>query len=144
MLPSEDFLSIAVRTAMIAHAGQKDKGGQPYILHVLRVGAAGKTLDEQVVGFLHDVLEDTTYPRTTLRCIFSIKVMDAVDAITRAKDEMYRDYIIRLAKNPLAKAVKITDLRDNLRRLDSLPYSEAEGLLIRYRRALAQLGVEEI
>ena len=129
---------------MHAHEWLKDKAGQPAILHPLRVGAAGKTEAEQIVGFLHDVLEDTEYPRAVIRAAFDPEIMDALDAITRFYSETYREYITRVSKNPLAKVVKINDLRDNLGRLYSLPYNEAEGLLIRYRRALVQLGVEEM
>jgi (p)ppGpp synthase/HD superfamily hydrolase len=127
-----------------AHEWLKDRAGQPAILHPLRVGASGKTEAEQIVGFLHDVLEDTEYPRAVIQAAFTTEIMDALDAITRFYSETYREYITRVSQNALAKAVKINDLRDNLRRLDSLPYSEAESLLIRYRRALVQLGAEEI
>jgi (p)ppGpp synthase/HD superfamily hydrolase len=141
------MLSLAIGIATASHEGQTDKAGQPYILHVLRVGASGKTEAEQIVGFLHDVLEDTVYPRAVIQAAFTTEIMDAVDVLNRRtmrRDKTYADYIFRVSGNPLAKVVKINDLRDNLRRLDSLPYSEAESLLIRYRRALVQLGVEEV
>ncbi|MCF0164758.1 MAG: hypothetical protein HUJ92_05695, partial [Bacteroidales bacterium] len=50
-------LSIAVN----AHRGQIDKNGNPYILHPLAVGLMGATDEEKMVGFLHDVVEDTDY-----------------------------------------------------------------------------------
>lgn len=142
-------LSEAIRIAAVAHAGQMDKAGQPYILHVLRVGAAGHGLTEQIVGFLHDVLEDTDFPVNALRAVFDNDIIEALSAITRSPGEGYRFYIERVAKNPIARAVKINDLKDNLGRLHGSRFvggmtEETEGLRRRYRAALAQLGVEEI
>ena len=108
-------VSKAAQIAAAAHAGAMDKQGQPYILHVLRVGLAGRTEAEQIVGFLHDVLEDTDYPSSALYKEFGDEIMQALSAITRGVGEGYRAYIDRAARNPLARQVKIFDLRDNLR-----------------------------
>ena len=51
-------LQSAIQIAVSAHAGQTDKGGNPYILHPLRVMQSLKTTDEMIVGVLHDVVED--------------------------------------------------------------------------------------
>lgn len=51
----------AVAIAAKAHAGVKDLDGKPYILHPLAVGLAGKSENEMICGFLHDVVEDTGY-----------------------------------------------------------------------------------
>ncbi len=37
------MLEKAIQIAIKAHKGQKDKGGFPYILHLIRVMNAGKT-----------------------------------------------------------------------------------------------------
>ena len=52
------LLETAIQIAAEAHAGQKQKNGQPYILHPLRVMARVSTEEEQIVAVLHDVLED--------------------------------------------------------------------------------------
>ncbi len=58
-------LNQAIKIAVDAHSGQKDKAGQPYILHPLRVmlsikGALAEFVtDCRVVAVLHDVIEDT-------------------------------------------------------------------------------------
>jgi len=126
----------AIRWATLAHEGQLDKQGQPYVLHVLRVGLAGKTQDERVVGFLHDVLEDTQFPPKVLRQAFGVKVGEALDAITRKEREVYTDYILRVKANPIARAVKINDLQDNLSRIAGLKPEEQDVLKERYTRAL--------
>lgn len=113
-------LEKAIEIAALAHAGQKDKGGHPYILHPIRVMMSLKdhVANESLlmVAVLHDVLEDTGHYvlRDLDRAGFSVVVIEAVMAITRKKSESYMDYIQRLAKNPLAKHVKIMDLQDNM------------------------------
>ena len=43
-----------------AHAGQTDKAGLPYITHPERVASRLTTPEAQVVGWLHDTVEDTS------------------------------------------------------------------------------------
>lgn len=57
--PDMTLLEKAIEIALKAHAGQKDKAGEPYILHPLRVMGMMSTVHERVVAVLHDVLEDT-------------------------------------------------------------------------------------
>ena len=51
-------LEKAIKIAVEAHTGQVDKGGNPYILHPLRVMLSLDTEEERIVGVLHDVVED--------------------------------------------------------------------------------------
>ena len=48
----------AIKIAVEAHTGQVDKGGNPYILHPLRVMLSLNSEEERIVGVLHDVVED--------------------------------------------------------------------------------------
>ena len=61
------LLEIAIQIAAAAHAGQKQKNGQPYILHPLRVMMRVHTEDEKIVAILHDVLEDTPWTAEQLQ-----------------------------------------------------------------------------
>ena len=54
-------IDIALRIATSAHAGQLDRDGYPVILHPLTVGLMGHADEEKMTGFLHDVVEDTSY-----------------------------------------------------------------------------------
>ena len=54
-------LEQAIEIATEAHRGQRDKAGNDYIGHPLRVMAAGKTPEEKIVGVLHDVVEDSDW-----------------------------------------------------------------------------------
>ena len=53
-------LNRAIMFACIAHDGQQDKIGEPYILHPIRVMLSLNTEEERIVAILHDVIEDTS------------------------------------------------------------------------------------
>jgi len=53
-----NLLEKAIQLAVEAHRGQRDKAGQPYILHPLRVMLRMGTDGERIVAVLHDVIED--------------------------------------------------------------------------------------
>ena len=117
---------------MQAHAGQVDKAGMPYIGHVMRVMQAGKTIDEKIVGVLHDMVEDTTWTFDALLAEgFPVHIVDALRCVTKlSDDEPYESFINRVKTNPLAVAVKINDLTDNmdLRRLQTLTDADVQRL----------------
>lgn len=135
-------INTAIKLATDAHAGQVDKGGEPYILHPLRVMLAMKTDDERIVAILHDVVEDTPWTCDDLywQHGFKPEIVQAVAALTRGKNEDYFDFVRRLAPNPIARAVKIADIRDNLDPSRGLPDNVTAILRAeKYRRALAML-----
>jgi (p)ppGpp synthase/HD superfamily hydrolase len=141
MQPTNELVDEAVRLAEQAYAGKLDKAGRPAILHALRVGAAGKTWQEQVVGFLHDVLEDELLSDGVLRGVFGDEIMIALDSVTRqVKSESYRAYVARAAANAIGRPVKVADVKDNLGRLWQLPQEEAASMRRRYNKALEILG----
>ncbi len=133
----EDAIVLAVQ----AHAGQVDKVGQPYILHPLRVMLRLVDPTARVVAVLHDVVEDTRGTLDDLRRGgFSAEVVEAVGLVTRREGESYEAFIERLAPNPLARAVKLADLEDNMdtSRLPAITEKTRERLE-RYRKAVARL-----
>ncbi|MGG1266408.1 HD domain-containing protein [Brevibacillus laterosporus] len=90
-------LEKAIVIATKAHAGQVDKGGNPYILHPLRVMLKMGTEEEMIVAVLHDVIEDTKVNVDDLkRAGFTESVIDAVIALTRQDGERYMDFIERM------------------------------------------------
>ena len=143
-------LEDAVILAAEKHRGQTDKGGFPYIMHPLRVmhrlgpGASG---DERVAAVLHDVVEDSDVTLDDLRRRgFAESVVAAVDALTKRPAEKvdYFAAIRRAGANPIARAVKIADLSDNLdiSRLPS-PTARDHERIERYRVALEMLAAEQ-
>jgi (p)ppGpp synthase/HD superfamily hydrolase len=139
------FLEAAIQIAVQAHAGQKDKNGQPYILHPLRVMARVQTDDEKIVAILHDVVEDTSWTPDQLRKRgFPEHILQALDCVTKRAGEAYEDFVTRSASNPIAIRVKLADLEDNmdLRRLPEITPKDHERLskyLAAHRRLMAQL-----
>jgi hypothetical protein len=109
-------LEKALQIAAKAHEGQKEKAGQPYILHPLRVMMAVEGEEAQIVGVLHDVIEDTAVSADDLRRAgFGEQVVAAVLCVTHRKDEPYADYVVRCKANEVARRVKLADLADNWR-----------------------------
>ena len=135
------LLERAIALACYAHDGQKDKGGQPYILHPIRAMLQMKDDTSRIVAVLHDAVEDSK-GRVTLATLrdsyFSDLIVDAVDVLTRRKDEAYESYITRIVLNPVALEVKIADVRDNMDPTRQLPES-FQWLRTRYSKTLAFL-----
>ena len=127
-----ELLFRAIEIAIKAHDGQTDKSGMSYIGHIMRVMNAGKTIDEKIVGALHDIVEDTEWSfDALLKEGFPIHIVDAVKRVTRlTNDEPYEDFIRRIKENRLATAVKINDLTDNMdiRRLKEISDKDVKRL----------------
>lgn len=139
-------LERAIEIAIEAHRGQRDKAGNDYIGHPMRVMEAGKTIDEKIVGVLHDVVEDSdwTFDRLVAEG-FSPEIIEALRCLTRDRQELYEQYIARIRKNALATAVKLNDLSDNMdvRRLPYLSEKDFKRLK-KYLRAYKRLTGEPL
>lgn len=133
------MLNRAKELAEKAHQGQRDKGGQPYILHPLRVMENCETTEEKIVALLHDTIEDTEMTLERLRAEgFSERVLEAIDCLTHRADEPYMAYIVRVCENRLAARVKLADLQDNMN-LSRIPHPNVQDYsrLEKYRKAKA-------
>jgi len=136
-------LERAIEIAAAAHAGQHDKAGAPYILHPLRVMLAQNEPAQRIAAVLHDVVEDTPWTLDQLRAEgFSEDVLRAVDALTKREDEDYFGFVDGAGRDPVARAVKIADIRDNMdtSRIASITDRD-RARLEKYRQALERLGV---
>ena len=140
-------LQRAIEIATQAHKGQFDKSGKDYIGHPLRVMEMGKTEEEKIVGVLHDVVEDTEWTFDALEAEgFSQEVIAALKCVTKlSENENYDDFIGRVRRNPLAVAVKINDLTDNMdiRRLPYLSDKDVKRLK-KYLKAYKKLTGEPV
>ena len=106
--------------------------------------AAGTTPEEKIVGVLHDVVEDSDWTLEELVAEgFAPGIIEALRCLTHAEEEPYDRYIARIKGNPLAVAVKLNDLTDNMdiRRLPYLSDKDVKRLK-RYLRAYKQLTGE--
>jgi (p)ppGpp synthase/HD superfamily hydrolase len=134
----------AIRIAVEAHRGQKDRGGAPYILHPLRMMFRVQTDAERMAAVLHDVVEDTAWTLDDLRGRgFPEEVVEAVDGLTRRAGLSSVAFVARAGALPVARRVKIADLEDNMdvRRTGTLSEKDAERLG-RYLRAWRSLTAD--
>ena len=140
-------LARAIEIATEAHKGQVDKAGNEYIGHPLRVMEMGKTEEEKIVGVLHDVVEDTDWSFERLEAEeFAPEIIAALKCVTKiSENENYDSFIERVKKNPLATAVKINDLTDNMdiRRLPYLSDKDVKRLK-KYLKAYKRLTGEPV
>ena len=108
-------LEQAISIASLAHAGQLDKGGEPYILHPLIVMMKLKDEKQRIVAVLHDAIEDTRVTDIDLVVKgLDIDLLNVILTLTRNKNESYDKYIDRISHNEFAIQVKLADLEDNM------------------------------
>lgn len=132
-------LTQAIRLAALAHHGQQDKQGVPYIMHPLAVAGRCKSVEAMIVAVLHDIVEDT---HITLKDLdaegFYPEIVYAVGALSRREGEKYADFIERIANaGSIAREVKLADLAENMR--PDRKHPDQEGLSKRYTRAIERL-----
>lgn len=108
-------LEKAIALAATQHAGQLDKGGQPYILHPLRLILQFSNPTLQIIAVLHDILEDTATTAEDLKALgFSAEIIQAIQALTKQTGESRLEAAKRTTLNPLATQVKYVDVLDNM------------------------------
>jgi (p)ppGpp synthase/HD superfamily hydrolase len=134
-------LDKAIIIATNAHSGQLDKGGNPYILHPLRLMLSMSSEESRIVAMLHDVVEDSNISFDNLKDEgFSDEIIEAIKHLTRRDDETYVEFIRRIKKNDLARLVKMADIDDNkdLSRIKNPTEKDIERVK-KYNKALNEL-----
>lgn len=126
-----ELLGKVLVLATNAHAGQFDRGGNPYILHPLKVMHYLKTDDEelQCIALLHDVIEDTKTSWEDLEVIgCTSRVISAVRVLTKMPGQTYDEYKLEVFANLDAMRVKSCDLRHNtdIRRLKGITQKDID------------------
>ncbi len=151
------MLDKAIKLAAEIHEGQKDKGGEHYILHAIAVmnlvslEGVGREYYEQIrcAAVLHDTLEDfdgkkqdKLYLEEVIKDEFGQRVFQAVRHLTKPKQQPYDEYIEYLSGDWIATRVKIADLTHNMDP-SRLPRGEIKEYDFerwdKYRRALTKL-----
>ena len=120
-----------------AHKEQKDKSGLPYVFHPFHLAEQMETEETTVVALLHDVVEDTSYTLADLGAMgFPKAVLDALALLTHDPSVDYMDYVRAIKANPIARTVKLADLRHNsdLTRLDTVD-EKALARVEKYQKA---------
>ena len=75
---------------------------------------------------------------------FSKRIIEALDCLTKREGEPYEKFVSRSGRNPLARRVKLADLKDNMdfRRVDRFEFKDIERFN-RYLNAYRKLTALE-
>ena len=131
----------ALKLCFDAHKDQRDKSGLPYVFHPFHLAEQMEDELTDTAALLHDVVEDTPYTFEDLAQMgFPARVIDALRLLTHDGAVPYMDYVAALKHDPIARAVKLADLRHNSdpSRLDG-PDERALRRAEKYRAAMALL-----
>lgn len=137
-------LARAMTIACLEFQHKTDKGGRPYAEHCMVVAEGVRQLGDEamIVGWLHDLVEDTHWTLEMLRDEgFSETVIDAIKCMTHNDGDDYLEvYIKNISLNEIATAVKKSDLSHNMdiRRLKGLRKKDFDRLE-KYARAYTYL-----
>lgn len=131
-----DMISKSLELVKKYFDGAVDKGGNPYINHILSVENGVTTKEEKVVALLHDIIEDTVITKGDLINMgYQNNIVESIDLVTRPENMSYEDFINRLAEseNLVAINVKLSDLNNNMD-LSRIPkYSEKDIYRVKYK-----------
>ena len=136
-----DLTKKALCLCFEAHKDQVDKSGLPYVFHPFHIAEQMPDELTTVTALLHDVVEDTPYTFSSLAEMgFPPEVLAALQLLTHDDDTPSLSYVARLKENPIARSVKLADLRHNsdLSRLNTVD-DQALQRAQKYRQAMALL-----
>ena len=139
----QPMLELALSIATEAHKGQFDKAGIDYVEHPIYVASQVDTEEEKAVALLHDVIEDSPFTAEELLLAgLSETVVTAVQVLSKKKRQDYQTYLKTVKSNPLARVVKLADLKHNsdLSRLSSVTDKDLERLE-KYKKAIDYLSM---
>lgn len=131
----------ALKLCFEAHKEQSDKSGMPYVFHPFHLAEQMKDEETTIVALLHDVVEDSDVTIDDLKKMgFSQNVVEAIALMTHDPDIEYMDYVAKIKENPIAKAVKLADLKHNsdMKRLDTVTKWDRERAA-KYKKAIKLL-----
>lgn len=141
-------LEAMLNLVAVYHKGQRDKGGQPYILHPIHI--MGKVLEKYpadyelaAIALGHDLFEDTGVNADILRaCGITERVITGVQIMTKINNEPPEEYLARLMLNWDTVRVKLEDLRHNMDvlRIKRELYAGDLARLNKYRKMYNILG----
>ncbi len=133
-----DLTKKALKLCFEAHKEQVDKSGIPYVFHPFHLAEQMEDEATTVAALLHDVAEDTDYTIDDLRSMgFPDEICAALTLLTHDDGVPYLEYVRTVKDNPIARAVKLADLRHNsdLTRLDRVD-EDALQRVDKYKKAI--------
>lgn len=124
-----------------AHKDQTDKSGLPYVFHPFHLAEQMPDETTTIVALLHDVVEDAGISLDRLRELgFPEVAIEAIGLMTHDKTVPYLEYVAGIKENPIARRVKLADLRHNsdLSRLNEISEKDL-ARVEKYKQAIALL-----
>lgn len=137
-----DLTKKALKLCFEKHKEQVDKTGMPYVFHPFHLAEQMDDEISTVCALLHDVVEDTDITFDDLfKMGFPKEVIDVLKLLTHEDYVSYMDYVRKISTNPIAKKVKIADLKHNsdITRLDIID-EKAKMRCEKYKQALNLLS----
>ncbi|TKG96061.1 bifunctional (p)ppGpp synthetase/guanosine-3',5'-bis(diphosphate) 3'-pyrophosphohydrolase [Puteibacter caeruleilacunae] len=128
-----ELIKKAFKFANKAHAGVRRKSGEPYIIHpiavahivVSEIGLGSKSV---IAALLHDIVEDTDYTLEDISGLFSPKIAQIVDGLTKlsgsfdsSQAENFKKMLLTLSEDVRVILIKLADRLHNMRTLESMP-----------------------
>lgn len=112
-----DLTLKAAQISFEAHINQQDKSDYPYFMHPMTLALQFNDEESVCVALLHDVIEDhpENYSFEYLEQQgFPKSIVDAIRLLTHDPKVDYLDYVRAIKDNPIARRVKIADLKHNM------------------------------
>ena len=135
----KDYDMAAIEKAYLfankAHAGQKRKSGEPYIVHPISVAnilvSLGMDTESVVAALLHDVVEDTPVTLDDIKNNFGSTTAQIIDGLTKLSKlgfnteeehqaENVRRMLIATNKDIRVLIIKLADRLNNMRTLSAM------------------------
>lgn len=126
-----DLLGKMIHIAVNAHAGQFDRSGRPYILHLLKVMDLLDSDDEELlcIAVGHDLFEDSNVTGASLRDHgITERIIEGIGRLTKRPGQSYEEYRAEVFGSRDAMLVKSADLTHNtdLTRLKDINHRDLE------------------
>lgn len=142
---SDDLMYKSLEIVTRVFSDKEDKGGMPYVIHLLKVYSKVTDYTEKVCALLHDVVEDTPITFEDMKDFgYSKEVIDILKILTKVKGEDYRDYIERIidSGNIHAMNIKLADLKHNMdiTRIKNPTRNDYERISKRYEPAYQKIS----
>jgi GTP pyrophosphokinase len=150
-----EMLTRAYEFSRIAHAGQKRRSGEDYIVHCVEVTEILADLHLDTVtlvsALIHDVVEDTTATLDDVKDAFGGEVATVVDGLTKISRvqfrtnteqqvENYRKLLLSMAQDARVILVKLADRLNNMRTLQHLREEKRRRIALETREIYAPLA----
>lgn len=115
----ERLLELAIKVATKAHESHLDKDGKPHILYLQTLAASLDNIENKIVAYLYDIIEDTEITLDDLEKMgFTYRIVNSIRILTKSDDISYDDYLKSVKKDSNAWHVKMADIKHNIKKYE--------------------------